>query len=79
MNKVIVYQKIKAVEGVPTVVGVCVIHPAECGLTVEEIAAKDVPTGLAYKIVNVSDIPAYRTARDLWDVDEADLTDGVGA
>lgn len=59
--------------------GVSVIIPADCGLTVEQIAAKDVPTGLAYKIVNVADIPADRTARDLWDVDEADLTDGVGA
>ena len=60
--------------------GVSVIIPApNSGLTVEEIAAKDVPTGLPYKIVNVSDIPADRTARDLWDVDTADLTDGAGA
>lgn len=59
---------------------VSVIIPApDCGLTVEEIAAKDVPTGLAYKIVAVADIPADRSARDMWDVDEADLTDGVGA
>lgn len=60
--------------------GVSVIIPAhDCGLTVEEIAAKDVPTGLAYKIVDVSEIPTDRTARAMWDVDEADLTDGVGA
>jgi len=60
--------------------GVSVIIPApDCGLTVEEIAAKDVPTGLAYKIIDAADIPTDRTARDLWDVDAADLTDGVGA
>ena len=59
--------------------GVSVIIPADCGLTVEEIAAKDVPTGLPYKIVDVSEVPTDRSARDLWDVDEADLTDGVGA
>ena len=60
--------------------GVSVITPAqECGLTVDEIAAKDVPTGKPYKIVDIIDLPADRTARDSWTVDEADLTDGVGA
>jgi hypothetical protein len=59
--------------------GVSVIVPSpNTGLTIEEIAAKDVPTGRPYKIVDVSEIPNDRTARDLWDVDEADLTDGVG-
>ena len=47
-------------------------------MTVEQIAAKDVPTGLPYKIVDVSEIPTARTERDGWTVDEADLTDGVG-
>lgn len=60
--------------------GVSIIIPApNSGLTVEEVAAKDVPTGKPYKIVNVSDIPADRSARNAWVVDEADLTDGVGA
>ena len=60
--------------------GVSVIIPApNSGLTVEEVAAKDVPTGLAYKIVDVADVIADRTDRDIWDVDAADLTDGVGA
>jgi len=58
---------------------VVVIVPApNCGLTVEEVAAKDVPTGLPYKIVDVSEIPADRTWRNAWDIDEAELTDGVG-
>lgn len=48
--------------------GVAVIVPAsECGLTIEEIAAKDVPAGKPYKIVDVSDIPEDRTFRDAWE------------
>ena len=60
--------------------GITVIVPADkTSLTVEEIAAKDVPTGSKYKIVDVADIPTDRTFRDAWVVDESDLTDGVAA
>jgi len=59
---------------------VSVIVPApECGLTIEQIALKDVPFGKPFKIVDAADIPADRTQRNAWTVDEADLTDGVGA
>lgn len=62
--------------------GVAVIIPAaECGLSIEEIAAKDVPpivvhgpegsvaasTPRPYKIVDVSDIPEDRTFRAAWE------------
>ena len=48
--------------------GVAVIVPApECGLTIEEIAAKDVPQGKPYKIVDAADIPTDRTFRDAWE------------
>lgn len=48
--------------------GVAVIVPApDCGLTVEEIAAKDVPEGQPFKIVDVADIPENRTFRDAWE------------
>ncbi len=47
--------------------------------TMEELAQKDVPTGLKYKIVEDSVIPSDRSFRDAWEVDEAELTDGVGA
>ena len=48
--------------------GVAVIIPAlECGLTIEEIAAKDVPAGKPYKIVDVADIPSDRTFRNAWE------------
>lgn len=70
MKKRIIY---KTDEG-----GVAVIVPAECGLTIEEIAAKDVPTGKPYKIIDSSDLPADRDFRSAWEVDETTLTDGVG-
>ena len=45
-----------------------VIIPApECGLTIEEIAAKDVPQGKPYKIVDVTNIPSDRTFRAAWE------------
>jgi hypothetical protein len=48
--------------------GVSIIVPAqECGLTIEEIAAKDVPAGKPYKIVDVADIPSGRTFRNAWE------------
>jgi hypothetical protein len=51
--------------------GVAVVVPAaECGLTIEEIAAKDVPVGKPYKIVDVSEIPSDRTFRNAWEYTE---------
>ena len=48
--------------------GVAVIVPApDCGLTIEEIAAKDVPAGKPFEIVDVSDIPEDRTFRNAWE------------
>jgi hypothetical protein len=58
---------------------ISILTPApECPLTIEEIAAKDVPTGKKYKIVDVSEIPSDRTFRNAWEIDESELTDGVG-
>ena len=47
--------------------------------TSKELAQKDVPTGLKYKIVEDDVIPTDRTFRNAWEVDEKELTDGVGA
>ncbi len=44
-----------------------IIPTDECGLTVEQIAAKDVPAGKTYNIVDVADIPTDRTFRDAWE------------
>jgi len=50
--------------------GVSIIIPAPEALetmTIEEIAAKDVPAGKPFKIVDVSDIPSDRTFRNAWE------------
>ena len=70
MGKRIIYKNTDGTIGI--------IIPADCGLTVEQIAQKDVPTGLNYKIVDVSDISSDRTFRNAWTIDDAELTDGVG-
>lgn len=74
MNQRIIYQ---TDEG-----GVAVIIPTPEALashSIEEIATKDVPSGKSFKIVDASEIPADRTFRSAWEVDETTLTDGVGA
>ena len=38
--------------------------------TIEELAAKDVPEGKPYKIVDVADIPTDRTFRNAWEFSE---------
>lgn len=59
--------------------GVSIIVPTG-ELPIEEVARKDVPAGVAYKIVEESDIPSDRTFRDAW---ETDITEpdgyGIGA
>lgn len=61
--------------------GVVVIHPTSEALkfmTIEEIALKDVPTGLPFAIVEDAFIPSDRTFRDAWAIDDSLLIDGVG-
>jgi hypothetical protein len=62
--------------------GVSIIHPSPEALkvmTIEKIALKDVPTGLAFAIVEDSEIPEDRTFRDAWTIEDSLLTGGVGA
>jgi hypothetical protein len=48
--------------------GVAIIIPApDCGLTAEEIAAKDVPAGVPFRIVEADTIPSDRTFRNAWE------------
>jgi hypothetical protein len=61
--------------------GVVILIPTpECltERTIEEIAAKDVPAGKQYKIINSTDIPTDRTFRNAWEA-VIDEPDGVGA
>lgn len=52
--------------------GVAVIIPApewlaQEGNTLEALAAKDVPSGKPWKIVDIADIPTDRTFRAAWE------------
>jgi hypothetical protein len=74
MTQVIIYKQDNGVAAI--------IRPTQEALAlygIEAIAAKDVPAGKPYKIIDASEIPADRSQRNAWTVDEADLTDGVGA
>jgi hypothetical protein len=52
--------------------GVSVIVPSDnCGLSVEDIARKDVPSGKAYQIVGVADVPSDRSFRNAWTYTES--------
>ena len=46
-----------------------IIPTSEWSGSMEELAQKDVPTGLKYKIVEDSVIPTDRTFRNAWEVD----------
>jgi hypothetical protein len=67
MNQRIIYQ---------TQNGVAILIPSG-ELTIEEVARKDVPAGVAYKIVDMADIPSDRTFRNAWEVNITE-PDGVG-
>jgi len=47
----------------PTETGVAIIHPTG-ELSIEEVAAKDVPAGVPYRIVNDDEVPSDRTFRN---------------
>ncbi|CAN7371751.1 hypothetical protein [Aminobacter ciceronei] len=50
--------------------GVCVLIPAgKSGIPIEEIARKDVPAGVPYRIIEATDVPDDRTERGLWSAD----------
>jgi hypothetical protein len=70
--------------------GICILTPApECGLSLEQIAAKDVPPIVVYgpeqtvvsssprpyKIVDAADIPADREFRNAWTADFTEVTE----
>jgi len=46
---------------------IAIITPADnCDLTVEQIQAKDVPSGKTSYIVNKSEVPSDRSFRNAW-------------
>lgn len=74
MNKVIIYKQDNGI--------VAIVRPTAEALTlygIDAIAQKDVPAGKPYRIVDAGEIPQDRQQRNQWTVDDADLSDGVGA
>lgn len=74
MSQVIIYKQESGV--------VAIVRPTEEAIAlygIETIAQKGVPAGKPYKIIDASEIPADRSQRNIWTVDDADLTDGIGA
>lgn len=70
MNKFIIYPQENN--------SVAIIYPApECGLTVEEIALKDVPTGIPYMIINSNELPENDEFFEAWEADFSQ-PDGYG-
>lgn len=73
MTQVIIYNQDN---GIPAV-----IMPAPEALArygIMAIAIKDVPAGKRFKIIDASELP-QDVPQEAWIVDDADLTDGVGA
>lgn len=68
MNAIIVY---------PSGEGIAVLFPCDCGLTVEQIARKDVPAGAPYIIADATDLPADTANRAAWRADFSQ-PDGYG-
>ena len=65
--------------------GISVLHPAlNTGLTVEQIAVKDVPSGKPFKFITTDDLPTDedgnydRSFRAAWEADFSS-PDGYGA
>lgn len=54
----------------PTETGIAIITPTG-ELSIEEVAAKDVPAGVPFRIVNDDEVPSDRTFRNAW---KGDLT-----
>lgn len=51
--------------------GVAIINPSTSWKgTLQELAAKDVPSGKPFKIVDASEIPSDRTFRNAWEYQE---------
>jgi hypothetical protein len=73
MSQLIIYQS-------ETGNAILVIPAPNCGISVEEIARKDVPAGLPYHIVDAAQVPADRTFYEAWEADFTNPTGrGIGA
>lgn len=54
-----------------------IITPVLVDILIEDVARRDVPEGIPYKILEDSDLPTDRTFRNAWELDFAN-PDGYG-
>lgn len=74
MNQVIIYKQDSGI--------MAVIYPIPDVVKlygIDSIAQKDVPFGKPYKIIDETELPKDRTARQAWIIEDAQLIDGIGA
>lgn len=58
--------------------GIAIVTPMpECGLSIEQVALKDVPAGVPYLFITLDQLPPDRTFRDAWEADFS-TPDGQG-
>ena len=63
MNKIIIYTNSEN--------KLCIVMPApNCGLSMEEIAQKDIPAGIQYTIIDADALPKDIIFRDAWEEDK---------
>jgi hypothetical protein len=67
MNQRIIYSD-------PTTGNVCVVIPTG-EMTIQDVAKAAVPSGVAYQIVDVSDIPTDRAFRNAWKLEDDQITE----
>jgi hypothetical protein len=74
MAQIIIYKQDNGIPAVITPTPECLeTH------TIQEIAIKDVPAGKHFKIIDASELAALDgIPQEAWEIDDADLTDGVG-
>lgn len=61
MIQVLVYQ--------PDNAPVAIVTPCDCGLTLEQIGRKDIPSGLPFWLVDKGIFPEDQTFRNAWRLD----------
>ena len=47
---------------------VAIMTPCDCGLSLEQIGKKDVPSGVPFWIVSDDSIPSDRSMRNAWEL-----------
>ncbi len=58
--------------------GIAVIVPSpDCGLSIDDIAAKDVPIGASYSVFDSSEIPEDRTFRGAWEINGNTISESL--